>query len=136
MVKWVDGKPQERRFSPFFGCAQPFGPFINNQRGLWNPYGGGSANWESCFKAQTTKIVLEPGTSFAGLYAESSCVSCIRHTNWRFTLLNHTNTGFLDLYSSSWSFDIQLESTSRRLFWTQRSTLPGRKLRRVRNGHL
>lgn len=74
MIKWVEGQ-HRARISHCFGCAQPFGPFINNQRGLWNPEGGGSAEWLSCFKSQTSEIYLEPGTSFMGLYAESASVS-------------------------------------------------------------
>lgn len=65
---------------------------MNNQRGLWDPNSGGSADWASCFKPQVTKIVLEPGTSFGGLYFEGSDVSLRDILHLRFKVFEHTNT--------------------------------------------
>lgn len=63
------------RWSPFYGCAEPFGPFLHRQWGLWDANGGGSAS-PDYFKPQTRKLYLEPKTRFAGLYAENLSVSC------------------------------------------------------------
>ena len=71
LVRWQDEKPQVR-YSPCFGSPRPFGPFVNNHRGLWHPHSGGSADWSVCFPSYVNKIFLQPGTSFAGLYADSS----------------------------------------------------------------
>ena len=71
VCKWVDGKIHARH-SPYFGTLKPFGPFLNEQRGLWNANWGGSAGWAGCFPRKTTTINIQPGTSFAGMYVEFS----------------------------------------------------------------
>ena len=60
------------RHSPYFGPLKPFGPFLNEQRGLWNANWGGSAGWDGCFPRKTTTINIQPGSSFAGMYVEFS----------------------------------------------------------------
>ena len=71
LVKWRHNRAKVR-YSPWFGSPAPFGPFINNQRGLWDPLSGGSANWSECFPFYTNRIFIQPGTSFAGFFAEST----------------------------------------------------------------
>ena len=71
LVKWDNGKA-EVRYSPWVGSAEPFGPFINAQRGLYHPFSGDSATWSGLFPSYTNKIFLQPGTSFAGFYAETT----------------------------------------------------------------
>ena len=71
VCKWVDAKIHVRH-SPSFGPLKPFGPFLNEQRGLWNANWGGSAGWAGCFPRKTTTINIQPGTSFAGIYVEFS----------------------------------------------------------------
>ena len=71
LVKRDNGKAGVR-YSPWFGSAEPFGPFINAQRGLWHPLSGGSAQWSGIFPSYTNRIFLQPGTSFAGFYAETT----------------------------------------------------------------
>ena len=68
---WVDGMIHARH-SPYFGPLKPFGPFLNEQRGLWNANWGGSAAWAGCFPRKATTINIRPGTSFAGMYLEFS----------------------------------------------------------------
>ena len=68
---WVDGVVHARH-SPYFGPLKAFGPFLNEQRGLWNANWGGSAGWAGCFPRKTTSINIQPGTSFAGMYVEFS----------------------------------------------------------------
>ena len=71
VCKWVDAKIHVRH-SPYFGPRKPFGPFLNEQRGLWNANWGGSAGWAGCFPLKTTTINIQPGTSFSGMYVEFS----------------------------------------------------------------
>ena len=71
IVKWIDGKAYTRH-SPRYGASKSFGPFTNEQRGLWGANWGGSANWDGCFPLRETRIDIQPGTSFAGVYVESS----------------------------------------------------------------
>ena len=71
LCKLVDAKIHTRH-SPYFGALKPFGPFLNEQRGLWNANWGGSAGWAGCFPRKTTTINIQPGTSFAGVYIEFS----------------------------------------------------------------
>lgn len=71
-MKWEDGE-RKTRFSPRLGPSQDFGPFLHSQKGLWRE-GDDGTDW-NCFRPQVTKISLEPGTYFAGLYAEVLSVS-------------------------------------------------------------
>ena len=71
VCEWIDGKIHARH-SPYFGPLKPFGPFLNEQRGLWSANWGGSAGWAGCFPRKTTTINIQPGTSFAGMYVEFS----------------------------------------------------------------
>lgn len=71
VCRWVDGTAHIRH-SPYLGPRKPFGPFLNEQRGLWNANWGGSAEWAGCFPVKMTRIILQPGTSFAGMYLEFS----------------------------------------------------------------
>ncbi|KAL8786433.1 MAG: hypothetical protein Q9195_008203 [Heterodermia aff. obscurata] len=68
LVKWTDGQLRTRS-TAFVGPPSLFGPFQHRQRGLWYSDRGGSST-PGCFQKTTTKIHLDPGTSFAGLYAE------------------------------------------------------------------
>ena len=40
---------KETRLSPYFGARRAFGPFQNEQRGLWGAKWGGSAQWAGVF---------------------------------------------------------------------------------------
>ena len=71
LCRWIDGEAN-RRQSPYLGPEKPFGPFINEQRGLWSADWGGSAAWAGCFPRKRTTINVQPGTSFAGMYLEFS----------------------------------------------------------------
>lgn len=71
VCRWVDDRAHIRH-SPYLGPPKTFGPFTNEQRGLWNANGGGSAAWDGCFPLKMTRIVLQPGTSFAGMFLEYS----------------------------------------------------------------
>lgn len=71
VCEWVDGEIHARH-SPYFGAVKPLGPFLNEQRGLWNSNWGGSAGWAGCFPRKIIKIDIQPGTSFAGMYVEFS----------------------------------------------------------------
>ena len=71
VCKWVDGTARLRH-SPYLGPQETFGPFMNEQRGLWNANWGGSAAWAGCFPLKMTRIILQLGTSFAGMYLEFS----------------------------------------------------------------
>lgn len=71
VCRWVDGEAHVRH-SPYLGSRKPFGPFMNEQRGLWNANWGGSADWAGCFPRKMTRIILQPGTSLAGMYLEFS----------------------------------------------------------------
>ena len=86
VCKWTDGKIHGRH-SPRFGVTRPFGPFLNEQRGLWAANGGGSAGWESCFQLKEIRIDIQPGTSFAGMYLES----CNTHTRRAGVLISDQN---------------------------------------------
>ena len=65
------------RYTRRVGSSGIFGPFTNQQRGLWNADGGGSACWKSCFPQEETCIEIENDTSFVGLWAEVMSVSII-----------------------------------------------------------
>lgn len=71
VCKWVDGTARLRH-SSYLGPQKTFGPYMNEQRGLWNANWGGSAAWAGCFPLKMTSIILQPGTSFAGMYLEFS----------------------------------------------------------------
>ena len=65
---------------------------MNQQRGLWDADGGGSANWLSCFPTEFMQIKIAPQTSFAGLYAEATSVSMFpRHI--RDNSIRHSSLG-------------------------------------------
>lgn len=86
VCKWIDGKIHGRH-SPRFGPTRPFGPFLNEQRGLWAANGGGSAGWEGCFQLKEIRIDIQPGTSFAGIYLEW----CNTHTRRAGVLISVQN---------------------------------------------
>ena len=86
VCKWIDGKLHGRH-SPRFGPTRPFGPFLNEQRGLWAANGGGSAGWEGCFQLKEIRIDIRPGTSFAGMYLEF----CNTHTRRAGVLITDQN---------------------------------------------
>ncbi|CAD6579527.1 MAG: hypothetical protein ASARMPRED_009172 [Alectoria sarmentosa] len=71
LCRWVDGKAHVRH-SPYLGPSKTFGPFLNEQRGLWNASSGGNAGWAGCFPRKRTRIMVQSGSSFAGMYLESS----------------------------------------------------------------
>ena len=86
VCKWIDDK-MHGRHSPRFGPTRPFGPFLNEQRGLWAANGGGSAGWEGCFQLKEIRIDIKPGTSFAGMYLEC----CSTHTRRAGVLISDQN---------------------------------------------
>lgn len=74
----MNGEIHERS-GPYCGPNQPFGPFLHRQGGLWQAAGNDSADWATCYKLQTRRIVLDSGEVFEGLYSEtlqvrSTCV--------------------------------------------------------------
>ena len=71
LCRWVDGKAHVRH-SPYLGLCKTFGPFLNEQRGLWNANWGGNAGWARCFPRKRTRVMVQSGSSFAGMYLESS----------------------------------------------------------------
>lgn len=75
VVKEVRGELKER-YSPFYGCATPFGPFVNQQAVMREPLIGSSESAD-LNEVRVRKLYLEPGTSFAGLYLESLDVSSV-----------------------------------------------------------
>ena len=86
VCKLIDGKLSGRQ-SPRFGPTKPFGPFLNEQRGLWTANMGGSAGWEGCFPLKEIRIDIQPGTSFAGMYLEC----CNTHTRRAGILISDQN---------------------------------------------
>ncbi|KAF6232736.1 hypothetical protein HO173_008950 [Letharia columbiana] len=69
LVENTSSEPKVR-YTRHAGSPSIFGPFTNQQRGLWQAEGGGSANWRNCFPLEETCIQIESNTSFAGLWAE------------------------------------------------------------------
>lgn len=74
LVENASSEPKVR-YTCRAGSPSIFGPFTNQQRGLWQAEGGGSANWRSCFPPEENCIQIKTNTSFVGLWAEVVSVS-------------------------------------------------------------
>lgn len=66
-------KTRLTRLSPYFGARRAFGPFQNEQRGLWGAKWGGSAQWAGVFPQRRRVLQFDaPRESLKGFYMEAS----------------------------------------------------------------
>ena len=64
---------KETRLSPYFGARRAFGPFQNEQRGLWGAKWGGSAQWANVFPLRRRVLQLDTSREkLKGFYMEAS----------------------------------------------------------------
>ena len=64
---------KQTRLSPYFGARRAFGPFQNEQRGLWGAKWGGSAQWAGVFPPRRRVLQFDaPRENLKGFYMEAS----------------------------------------------------------------